>query len=268
MVRAYACPPAVLTGDRAAAREHWPTLVAGTTLAAVTDAAREWAGDLVAGVRGVLEPHVDRERARAMAAYMKDRFPFLGIATPARRALVAGVVRAAPRPNAHQLAAAARALWALDAREYQYVACDVLARHQRVCESGFLVDHAEALIGTKSWWDTVDGLRSAVVGPLVGRHPELVAVVWRWIDSDDVWFVRSAIIHQLGFGALTDEARLFALCARRADHPDFFVRKAIGWALREHAKRAPDAVRAFVADQGDRLSPLSVREALLRIGAG
>jgi hypothetical protein len=124
-------------------------------------------------------------------------------------------------------------LWALDAREYQYVACDLLARHQRVCGAHFLVRQAEPLIQTKSWWDTVDALRSAVVGPLVSRHDELVDVMWRWIDSDDIWLVRSAIIHQLGYGEHTDEDRLFALCARRADHPDFFVRKAIGWALRE-----------------------------------
>jgi 3-methyladenine DNA glycosylase AlkD len=227
-----------------------------------------WAADLVAGVRGVLEPVADTERARPMVAYMKNRYPFLGIATPPRRALVASVVRGAGRPTEQDLAEAMYALWALDEREYQYVACDLLARHQRVCGASFLVEHAEPLIQTKSWWDTVDALRSAVVGPLVRRHDKLVAVPLRWIDSDDIWLVRSAIIHQLGYGEHTDEARLFALCARRADHPDFFVRKAIGWALREHAKRAPDAVRAFVADQHDRLSPLSVREALLRIGAG
>jgi 3-methyladenine DNA glycosylase AlkD len=225
-----------------------------------------WATDLVAGVRGVLEPAADPEKARPMAAYMKDRFSFLGIASPKRRALVRDVVYRAGQPTERELTTALHVLWALDEREYQYVACDLLARHQRVCGADFLVGQAEPLIQTKSWWDTVDALRSAVVGPLVGRHPELVAVMWRWIDSDDIWLVRSAIIHQLGCGEHTDERRLFDLCARRADHPDFFVRKAIGWALREHARRAPDAVRAFVASNRDRLSPLSVREALLRIG--
>jgi 3-methyladenine DNA glycosylase AlkD len=224
--------------------------------------------DLVAGVCGVLEPAADPDRARPMAAYMKDRYPFLGVASPKRRALVRGVVHSAGQPTEHELTTALRALWALDEREYQYVGCDLLARHQRVCEADFLVGQAEPLIQTKSWWDTVDALRSAVVGPLVRRHDALVDVMWRWIDSDDIWLVRSAIIHQLGYGEHTDEIRLFALCARRADHPDFFVRKAIGWALREHAKRAPDAVRTFVAAHRDRLSPLSVREALLRIGPG
>lgn len=102
----------------------------------------------------------------------------------------------------------------------------------------------------------------------MSRHDELLGVMWRGIDSDDIWLVRSAIIYQLGYGDRTDERRLFEMCARRADHPEFFVRKAIGWALREHAKYAPDSVRTFVGTHRDRLAPLSVREALLRIGPG
>ena len=178
------------------------------------------------------------------------------------------MVRGAGQPTEEELTEALHALWALDEREYQYVGCDVLARHQRVCGEEFLAGQAEWLIQTKSWWDTVDGLRAAVVGPLVSRHDELVAVMWRWVDSDDIWLVRSAIIHQLGYGRRTDEERLFGLCARRAGHPDFFVRKAIGWALREYAKYAPDAVRAFVAAHRNQLAPLSAREALLHIGPG
>jgi 3-methyladenine DNA glycosylase AlkD len=230
--------------------------------------ASSWADDFVAAVRDVLEPAADPAKARVMAMYMKDHFPFLGVASPLRRALVRDVVRAAGQPTEAELGAALHALWALDEREYQYVGCDLLARHQRVCGANFLVGHAETLILTKSWWDTVDGLRSAVVGPLVSRHDELVAVIGRWIESDDIWLIRSAIIHQLGYGRRTDENRLFALCARRADHPDFFVRKAIGWALREHAKHAPDSVRAFVAAHRDRLAPLSAREALLHVRPG
>jgi 3-methyladenine DNA glycosylase AlkD len=230
--------------------------------------ASSWADDFVTAVRAALEPAADPAKAPVMAAYMKDHYPFLGIASPLRRALVRDVVRAAGQPTEEELADALQALWALDEREYQYVGCDVLARHQRVCGEEFLAGPAETLIQTKSWWDTVDALRSAVVGPLVSRHDDLVAVIWRWIESDDIWLVRSAIIHQLGYGRRTDEERLFALCARRADHPDFFVRKAIGWALREHAKHAPDSVRAFVDAHRHRLAPLSAREALLHVGPG
>lgn len=83
-----------------------------------------------------------------------------------------------------------------------------------------------------------------------------------WIEDDDIWLVRTALLHQLAYKSATDTERLFAYCRRRAGHPDFFVRKAIGWALREYAKTDPEAVRAFVADQRALLAPLSVREAL------
>jgi 3-methyladenine DNA glycosylase AlkD len=86
-----------------------------------------------------------------------------------------------------------------------------------------------------------------------------------WLGADDIWLVRCAILHQLGRKRATDVDRLFAGCLRRADHPDFFVRKAIGWALRDYAWTDPDAVRRFVAAHERELSPPSCREALLRI---
>ncbi|NEE17192.1 DNA alkylation repair protein, partial [Streptomyces sp. SID7499] len=81
-------------------------------------------------------------------------------------------------------------------------------------------------------------------------------------DDPSLWAARTALLHQLRYRETTDADRLFGYCLRRADHPDFFIRKAIGWALREYAKTAPVAVRDFVGGAGARLSPLSVREAL------
>jgi 3-methyladenine DNA glycosylase AlkD len=118
------------------------------------------------------------------------------------------------------------------------------------------------LISTKSWWDTVDALAAGVVGSLVRRHPELRSTMDEWLAGDDLWLTRTAILHQLNHREATDAAWLFAACAARADHRDFFIRKAIGWALRQYARTDPDAVRAFVAAHRDRLSGLSVREAL------
>jgi 3-methyladenine DNA glycosylase AlkD len=87
-----------------------------------------------------------------------------------------------------------------------------------------------------------------------------------WSVEDNMWLARTAILHQLTYKKETDAARLFGYCLARADHPDFFIRKAIGWALREYAKSEPAAVRQFVIAHQDRLSPLSVREALKNIG--
>jgi 3-methyladenine DNA glycosylase AlkD len=82
-----------------------------------------------------------------------------------------------------------------------------------------------------------------------------------WSAAGDVWLIRTAILFQLHYGDATDTGRLFGYCTRQAGHPDFFIRKAIGWALRQHARTDPDAVRDFLADNHTRLSPLSRREA-------
>ena len=117
------------------------------------------------------------------------------------------------------------------------------------------------LITTRSWWDTVDPLATRVVGGLVRRHPELTAEMDAWSVAENLWLVRTAILHQLHYGPDTDTDRLFGYCTRQAGHRDFFVRKAIGWALRQYARTDPAAVSGYVAGNRDGLSPLSVREA-------
>ncbi|MCU1428276.1 MAG: hypothetical protein JWL83_2276 [Actinomycetia bacterium] len=156
-----------------------------------------------------------------------------------------------------------RASWALPEREYQYFACDYAGRHGRVCSARF-VRNLRWCVMHKSWWDTVDALAHSV-GALVLAHPDLVSEMDKWVDDGNLWVARVAILHQLAYKQHTDTGRLFDYCRRRADHPDFFIRKAIGWALREYSKTQPEAVARYVATMGDRLSPLSQREALKRI---
>ena len=119
----------------------------------------------------------------------------------------------------------------------------------------------KALITTNSWWDTVDALAVHVVGTMVHRHRELAAVMDRWIDADDFWLARTAILHQLRWKSDTDTSRLFTYALRRAADNEFFIRKAIGWALRVYATTDPDAVRTFVDRHEDTLSALTQREA-------
>ncbi|CAM5606429.1 DNA alkylation repair protein [Streptomyces pilosus] len=210
-------------------------------------------------------PAADPGRAVAMRAYMKDVAPFLGLATPVRRALSRTVTAGLPRPGEADCAAVALRCWHLPEREYHYFAVDHLRGHVRHLSSGFL-PVARHLLTTVAWWDTVDLLAAHVVGPLVAADPALTADMDDWIGDDDRWLVRAALLHQLRFRERTDAARLFAHCLRRSDHPDFFVRKAIGWSLREYARTDPDAVRAFLARERGRFAPLSVREALRNIG--
>uniref|UniRef100_A0AAU2JL75 DNA alkylation repair protein n=1 Tax=Streptomyces sp. NBC_00049 TaxID=2903617 RepID=A0AAU2JL75_9ACTN len=203
----------------------------------------------------------DPVRARAMTAYMKDVAPFLGIPTPLRRELSKTVTKDTPRPSEADCAALALRCWELPEREYHYFAVDYLRRHVPRCSSGLLpvVRH---LITTVPWWDTVDLLAAHTVGPLVAADPALAEVMDEWIADEDLWLARTALLHQLRYKSATDTGRLFGYCRRRADHPDFFIRKAIGWCLREYAKTDPGAVRAFVEAERGSLAPLSVREAL------
>lgn len=203
----------------------------------------------------------DSEAAAPMQVYMRGQFEFLGIPTPVRTALDREVTAGLDGPDETELAAVAEACWALPQREYQYFACGYLRRHIGVASSGF-IHVTEQLLTTKPWWDTVDALATRTVGPLVRAHPDLVATMDSWIDGDDIWLARTALIHQLTYKQATDVERLFRYCRRRAGDREFFIRKAIGWSLRELTKTDPERVHAFLAEMGEDLSPLSRKEAL------
>ncbi|MEU9478566.1 DNA alkylation repair protein [Streptomyces sp. NPDC048191] len=237
------------------------------TGAAPTDVPRSALADTVLErVTAVYAAAADPERAGPMRAYMKDVAPFLGIPTPARRALSRTVLAGTPRPDETDCTAIALRCWALPEREYHYFAVDYLRRHAGRCSSG-LLPVTRHLITTVPWWDTVDLLAAHVVGRLVAADPALTADMDAWITDGDLWLVRTALLHQLSRKEHTDSERLFTYCLLQSGHPDFFVRKAIGWALREYAKTDPHAVRAFLARERGRFAPLSVREALKNIGA-
>lgn len=230
-------------------------------MAALPDPAARRAADL----RTALEAAAVPGQAEPMTAYMKHRFAFLGVPAPARRAAQKPTLDALSDATGDELVAFARACWSDDtARELQYAAADALRRHNKALDAGHLPALAE-LITTRPWWDTVDALATHAVGPLVARHPELSVAMDGWIDGDDLWLARTAILHQLLWKERTDPERLFAYADRRAADTDFFIRKALGWALRQYARTDPDAVRAYVESRAERLSPLTRREALKRI---
>ena len=215
-------------------------------------------------LREALQAAADPSRAPGMEAYMRDQFCFLGVTAPARRQAQKPFVASFRDAGGDALLDAADALYAEDERELQYVALDLLKRYARKLEPHHL-DRLQTLVLTKSWWDTVDTLAAHPVGTVVQRHG-LQDAMDRWIEHDDLWVARTALLHQLRYRADADEARLFRYCLRQADHSDFFIRKAIGWALRQHARVRPEAVRAFVGAHADQLSGLSKREALEGIG--
>jgi 3-methyladenine DNA glycosylase AlkD len=211
----------------------------------------------VNAVNAALLPHHDSERAIAMAAYMKNHFPFLGVPMPARRKAVKGI----GKPELAAVDGIARALWKRKEREYHYVAVDFLDGMVKKLEPLATLTLIEELTLKNSWWDSVDGLAS--VGSKVLRlHPDARAVVGAWSAHESFWVNRLAILHQNGWREMTDKKVLFKLCLAHAHNPEFFVRKAIGWALREYAWINPQAVQAFVEANRSKLSALSAREAL------
>lgn len=212
-----------------------------------------------AAVEAALGPLADPAKAGPMAAYMKHHFAFLGIKSPERRAATRGLIR----DQTEGVADCAETLWALPHREYQYVACDLLERHAKVLPASAL-PRVLKLVTAKSWWDTVDAL-AKVVGTLARNDPKLVARVEKLSTHENMWLRRIAILHQLGYGAGTDVERLTRICLTNAADPEFFIRKAIGWALREYAHHDPDAVRRILIQHGAELSPLSVREASMHL---
>jgi 3-methyladenine DNA glycosylase AlkD len=226
-----------------------------------TSSGSSWADAALARLDDAFEAVRDPAAAVAMRSYMRDQFDFVGIANPARTAIAREALADLGRPSADDLLAFAHVAWTRTERDHQYVAAKLLRRHVELLPAGAIED-LEVLITTKSWWDTVDELSRNVVGPLVLANPELVAVMDAWIDDDHRWLARTAILHQGTYKERTDPDRLFRSCLRRAADTDFFLRKAIGWALRDYSKVDEVAVRAFVAAHDDVLSGLSRREAL------
>jgi len=222
---------------------------------------KAWTTTLMERISSSFEAHARPKRAEPMKTYMKGQFPFLGISATERRALQRRAWKDFPEPSERELRMVARASWRKREREYQYFGADYVRAHVARCSGNFL-DTLEALITMKSWWDTVDLLATRGVGTLAQNHPSVKRVMDTWIESDNVWLARTALLFQLTYKSDTDAVRLFGYCERRAGDADFFIRKAMGWALREYSKTDGAAVRGFLHTHGDSLSPLTRREAL------
>jgi 3-methyladenine DNA glycosylase AlkD len=201
----------------------------------------------------------NHKRALGAQAYMKDIAPFLGVMTPDRRALVKSILSKLPVPTSDEIAETVRALWKLEEREYQYAGNDLLAKYNMQLDKKFLADHCEYLISHKSWWDTVDGLGSAVVSPLTMKYPAK-SLMRKWNKSSDIWLVRASIQHQRGRKYETDIDLLFELCAPHVADKEFFIAKAIGWALRDLSRIDNREVIRFLSEHPD-LNSVAVREA-------
>ena len=194
---------------------------------------------------------------------MKDKFEFLGIKSPLRRELSHPFLKKSILPPLSSIVPITTQLWKKPEREFQYFAQQLISKYLQKVNSGF-IKHLEYLIITKSWWDTVDFIASNLVGPHFNNFPELLhPISEQWCTSNNMWLQRASLLFQLKYKEKTNAPLLFNYIKKHKDSNEFFIRKAIGWALREYAKTDPESVLKFV--NFNTLSGLSKREALKNI---
>ncbi|QNK89288.1 DNA alkylation repair protein [Sporosarcina sp. resist] len=212
------------------------------------------------GIIELFEANRNDELAGPMTAYLKNHFPFLGIKSPRRKELLKEHFAEYALPEPERLFEEVWTLYELPKREYQYAAIALIEKMKK----HLTTDDFPALlqlIETKSWWDSVDSIAPHFVGHIVKLDRNYgEKIMLEWSLSDNMWTNRSAILHQLKFKQQTDTELLFHIIKQHSDSKEFFIQKAIGWALREYAKTEPDLVKVFVEDHP--LKPLSKREAL------
>jgi 3-methyladenine DNA glycosylase AlkD len=216
-------------------------------------------------IKILFESHSNQAEAQKMKKYMRDQFDYLGIKSPLRGELKIKLLsdKEFKTCKLEELIPLVYDLWKQDQREYQYLAMELMDRKIKTAKPE-IVEHLEFLVVTKPWWDTVDFIASHLVGTFFRIHPELInKFTGRWMKSGNIWLQRTVLLFQLKYRKSLDEKILFDAILKLCGSKEFFIQKAIGWALREYGKINPDSVVAFVSQS--QLAPLSKREALRRI---
>lgn len=206
----------------------------------------------------LFEAHRNEGQAEPMKKYMRDRFSFLGIKKPLRSQLEKQFFQATGILKEPFYPSFILELWERDEREYQYTALVYIEKSLKKLQKVDL-DLMEYLITNKSWWDTVDMLAQKPIGEIARRFPETIEErINYWAVADNLWLRRTAILFQLKYKEGTNEQLLFQYIIKNADSQEFFIQKAIGWALREYSKTNPESIRHFLHDH--QVSALSLRE--------
>jgi 3-methyladenine DNA glycosylase AlkD len=222
---------------------------------------------MATAMRSALGAAADPARAPGMQAYMKSAMPYRGISAPNLRAITKGVIADHELPTCKEWRAAVLELWReAEYREERYAAIELLGhKRHRGCRTPDVLPMYEEMITTGAWWDYVDGIAHHV-GDLLRAYPEQLRPAMRaWSSDGDLWKRRVSIICQISFKKDTDLELLYANIEPNVAERNFFIRKAIGWALRAYAWTDPDEVMRYVAANETRLSGLSRREALKNI---
>jgi len=216
---------------------------------------------LTAFVAERLAGAADPNKTGPMAAYMKTDMPFYGVQAAPRVPILREAARRFPPENRSAYRAGVLALWNRPHREEKYLAIEYARAFPRYVTLSSVPLYRRMIV-EGAWWDLVDDTAVHLIGQvLLHQRPQMTINVASWIDHPNLWLRRTAIISQLGHREETDTDLLFDTCERCMAETEFFIRKAIGWALRDYAKTDPDAVAVFVTRHREDLSGLSYREA-------
>ncbi|GGM05656.1 DNA alkylation repair protein [Nakamurella endophytica] len=238
-----------------------PPRPAAPVVDAVAGGPRTDGDPLVDGIRAGLVALAEPALAPGMQSYMRSALPFLGVRVPEVRRTVREQARLHPPDDVAALGAAAARLWREASYREERYAATALTGLRAAAGRLELLDLYREMVVTGAWWDHVDEIAHRV-GALLQADPGRMRPLLRaWAREPDRWLRRVAVLAQLDARGRTDVDLLTDVVLVNADHPDFFVRKAIGWALRQYARTDPAWVRGFLSRHGAALSPLSVREA-------
>jgi len=207
------------------------------------------------------QKYTDCEYAAGMEKYMRNQFKSLGVRTPVRREIQKKLIKELGLPEMFELKEIILDLWSSEYRDMQYFAMEILNQTIKKADNDF-IEFLEYLILHKSWWDSIDFIAPTLVRIHFERFPELIPIYTeKWINSENIWLQRSAILFQLNSKSKTDTELMFKLILHRKDSKEFFVQKAMGWILRQYARTNPQLVRDFVNSHIE-LPNLTKREAM------
>ena len=213
----------------------------------------------VASLKALFDQHANPDQAGPMKKYMRDQFEYLGIKSPQLKTLSRQAIKENGLPSLEELDQIVRELWELPQREYQYLAIGLMERLEKKLPAGAIQTLAHMIVH-KSWWDTVDNI-SHVVGLHFKRYPDVrEKYLPEWRASENFWLRRTILLFQLDYKEGTDFGLLREIIRENLGSSEFFINKAIGWALRQYARIDPGAVKEFVKTAP--LHPLSRREAM------
>jgi 3-methyladenine DNA glycosylase AlkD len=202
--------------------------------------------------------------ALQMHNYMKCKFNFFGIKATERRILLKTAIDEHKKEVARNYKQIAKDLFQLEEREFHMCAIEIIEKYSRKHYDQEDISLINYLIVNNSWWDTVDFIAKQILGKYLIQYPEKIKdVILKFSNSENLWLIRSTVLFQLGYKSKTNEELLYGLCIINSNSNEFFIKKAIGWSLREYGKTNPKSVLNFV--NSTELKPLSKKEAIRNI---